>query len=407
MQVSSSAVLCARPGQPRESVQLSRARGGFDEVAAAWAELATRTRQLRFFQHPDWYRGWFEAGLADPDEFMFVTCRQDGQLVAVLPLQASQPLMMGVPVRTLGFFEHPHATLAGALFADGHDGERWLPLVREALGRQAGLPWDVLRLDRVPERSPALAGAGEAALYDVAVHGLSAYLDTRDEDAALGPVSKSFKRELRRRQRKAEETAPLHYEVHTDPAALAPALERMLALEASGWKGSAGQGTAILLDPGLRRFYHAVVQAFGRRGEAFVAVLRHGEADVAAQVGLRVNGTLNLLKIAYHEAHCAIAPGNLIMERTIHWCCAQPDVSELSLVTDPPWGHLWKPRHERVLTHRWFHPTLRGRALHLGLRAKQWHDRRRAALEQPPAPAAAEAPPCAHPAGSADKVLAS
>jgi CelD/BcsL family acetyltransferase involved in cellulose biosynthesis len=387
MQASSSAAWPAQAGVAARTVQFSRARAGFDGIAAEWAALAARTRQMRFFQHPDWYGAWFSAGLADPDDFVFVTCREAGQLAAVLPLHAGSRPMMGLPVRTLGFFEHPHATLAGALFGDGQEAAQWLPQVLQALHRQPGLSWDILRLDRVPERACALP-PGTPGLHDTSAHGLSAYLDTRGEEAALGPVSKSFKRELRRRTRIAEETAPLQHQVHSDAATLEAALDRVLAIEASGWKGVAGEGTAIMLDPALRRFYHALAQAFGRRGECAIIVLKHGEADVAGQIGLLVNGTLNLLKIAYHEAHCAIAPGNLVMERTIRWCCAQPGVQELSMVTNPPWGHLWKPQHERVLTHRFFNPTARGRLLQLALRAKQWNDRRRAAHE-PQAPAAA------------------
>jgi CelD/BcsL family acetyltransferase involved in cellulose biosynthesis len=374
-------------GEPCRTVLFSRARSGFDEVGPAWSGLAARTRQLRFFQHPDWYRALFDAGLADPDEFVFVTCRDRGQDVAVLPLHLRTQPLMGWPVRSLGLFEHPHITLAGGLFGDGQDGTHWLPEVAQALHGHAGLPWDMLQLNRVPERATALgaAAAGQddpaSAGHDVSPQGLSAYVDTQDEAAAFEPVSNSFKRELRRRTRKAEETAPLQYQVHADPAGLGAALDRVLALEASGWKGAAGQGTAIMLDPALRSFYHALAQRFGQRGECFVALLRHGEADVAGQVGLRVNGTVNLLKIAYHEAHSCIAPGNLIMERTIRWCCTQPDVREMSFVTNPPWAHLWKPRHERVSGHRVFNHSLRGRLLQWGLRAKRWNDRRREAQQ--------------------------
>ncbi len=368
------------------SVNIARALSGFEETSAAWQALAGRARHLRFFQHPDWYRALFGAALANPDEFVFVTCHEGQHTTGVLPLRLGTTHTLGLPVRTLSLVEHPHASLSGGLFVDNPAGERLMPGILDALHAQTALPWDVLRLDKVPERSPLSASATDSAKVpgDSAVQGASAYLDTRSEEAAFGPVSNSFKRELRRRTRKAEESGPLRHEVHTAPQDLEDALTRWLAIEASGWK--AAGGTAIMQDARLVAFYRTLARHFGARGECFIFILRHGDVDVAGQFGLLVNGTLNLLKIAYHEAHSAFAPGNLIMERTLRWCCEQPQVNELSFVTNPPWGHLWKPQHERVFMHRFYNPSPKGRLLHLAVRAKQWNERRRAARATPQAP---------------------
>lgn len=373
----------------RPSVKFARALAGFEETSAAWEALAGRARDLRFFQHPDWYRALFGATLANPDEFVFVTCHEGSQATGVLPLRMGTTHALGLPVRTLSLVEHAHASLSGGLFVDNPAGERLMPGILDALQTQAVLPWDVLRLDKVPERS-ALSGCAQGSAKvpgDSAVQGASAYLDTRSEEAAFGPVSNSFKRELRRRSRKAEEVASLRHEVHTHAQDLDAALTRWLAIEASGWK--AAEGSAIMQDARLVAFYRTLARHFGARGECFIFILKHGEVDVAGQFGLLVNGTLNLLKIAYHEAHSAYAPGNLIMERTLRWCCAQPQVNELSFVTNPPWGHLWKPQHERVFMHRFFNPSPKGRLLHLALRAKQWNERRRAARATPQVPVVA------------------
>ena len=373
------------------SVKCARALAGFEDTSAAWQALAGRARDLRFFQHPDWYRALFGAALANPDEFVFVTCHEGSHTTGVLPLRVGTTHTLGLPVRTLGLVDHPHASLSSGLFMDNPAGERLMPGILDALHGQSEVPWDVLRLDKVPERSPLSGSVADSnkALGDSEVQGASAYLDTRSEDTAFGPVSNSFKRELRRRTRKAEETAPLHHEVHTAPQDLDAALERWLAIEASGWK--AAGGTAIMQDARLVAFYRLLARHFGARGECVIFILRHGNVDVAGQFGLLVNGTLNLLKIAYHEAHSAVAPGNLIMERTLRWCCAHPRVNELSFVTNPPWGHLWKPQHERVFMHRFFNPTPKGRMLHLALRAKQWNERRRAARATPQVPPQASA----------------
>lgn len=375
----------ARPAATDPSIQLARGRAGFEQIEPAWAALASAAPTLRFFQHPSWYRAMFEAGLVDAEEFVFVTRHAGGAApAAVLPLQRGLSHVLGLPVRTLGLVDHPHVSLNAGLFADAATLDHWMPQLVQALHQQRELPWDLLRLDKVPERCLSTLPP------DCSAQGASAYIDTRDEEAAFGPVSNSFKRELRRRTRKAEEVATLTHEVHQDPATLDAAITRWLAVEAASWKGA--EGTAIQQDPRLVAFYRTLAREFGARGECVVFILRHGEHDVAAQFGLRVQRTLNLLKIGYHEAHAAYAPGNLIMERTLRWCCMQPQVDELSFVTNPPWGHLWKPRHERVVALRQFNPTPKGRLLQWALRAKHWHERRRAGRALPLAPAVAEAP---------------
>jgi CelD/BcsL family acetyltransferase involved in cellulose biosynthesis len=201
--------------------------------------------------------------------------------------------------------------------------------------------------------------------------GASAYLLTDSETAALGAVSRSFRHNLRRLARRAEASAPLRLDICRTPEALAPALDRFLALEASGWKGKGGRGSAIAEHPRLTAFYRALADAFGARGECVIALLHHGGRPVAAHFGLIAAGRYNILKIAYSEADAAIAPGNLLMERVISWCCEQRDIGELSFVTGPAWCERWKPHFDPVRTYRLFAPTLAGRLLQGALRVKR------------------------------------
>ena len=245
--------------------------------------------------------------------------------------------------------------------------------------------WDVLLLDKVPQRSAFCRSlsAEPAGQVIPAVTGSSAHVPTESEDAALGPVSGSFKRNLRRLARRAEETAPLLYEVCDTLPELDIAFQQFLEVEASGWKGNCGIGTAIAQDTNLVSFYHELMQRFGARGQCMINQLIHGDKVVASQFGLLVGSTYNILKIGYREDYAWFAPGNLAMERTIRWCCARPDVHELSFVTCPSWCHLWKPRQEDVASFRIFNPTMKGRLLRGGLHTKRWYDRWRRRTNEP------------------------
>jgi hypothetical protein len=111
---------------------------------------------------------------------------------------------------------------------------------------------------------------------------------------------------------------------------------------------------------------------FGAWGECAVDLLWLGDRVIAAQFCLLAGGTLSVLKTAYREEHSALAPGNLVMERALRWCCENEGVNELSFVTDPVWGHLWKPRREDVWVHRVFRPGAKGHVLEAALRLKRW-----------------------------------
>jgi CelD/BcsL family acetyltransferase involved in cellulose biosynthesis len=241
--------------------------------------------------------------------------------------------------------------------------------------------WDVLLLDKVPQRSASyrLLSAEPPSRVVSDITGSSAYLPTESEDTALGAVSSSFKRNLRRLAKRAEETAPLRYKVCDTLPELDQAFPQFLDVEASGWKGTCGTCTAIAQDTSVVSFYRELMKRFGARGQCIITQLIHGDNVVASQFGLLVDGTLNILKIGYREDHAWFAPGNLVMERTIRWCCAHPDVHELSFVTCPPWGHLWKPQEELVASFRIFNPTLKGRLLHGGLHTKRRYDQWRRA----------------------------
>lgn len=366
-------------GRPERRILSLRGRGGFEALSTQWDELLLRKAKVRFFQHPDWYRALFASELADPDEFLFIALSDGPDLVGIFPLHIANIHKLGMAIHTIGLCNHPHIPLADGIIDDSRE---WTGLIGSLvcwLQEARPVEWEVLMLDNIPGRSDCcrLLSADPASRIVRAVTGASDYLPTESDAAALGPVSGSFKRNLRRLTKRAEESAPLRHAVYDTLPELEQAFPLFLEVEASGWKGAGGIGTAIAQDGKLIGFYRGLMERFGARGQCLISLLRHGEKVVATQFGLLVGGTCNILKIGYREDYAWFAPGNLAMEQTIRWCCARPEVRELSFVTSPPWGHLWKPQRETVNSFRIFNPTLKGRLLSVGLHMKHEYDRRR------------------------------
>jgi CelD/BcsL family acetyltransferase involved in cellulose biosynthesis len=364
--------------ESRKMVSL-RGRRGFEQLATQWERMILRMGHVRFFQHPDWYRALFDSALADPDDLLFVTISDGPDLVGLFPLQIDNFRKLGATINTIGLCNHPHMALADCLIDDSYEWSWLIPSLMRWLHEARPVIWDVLMLNKVPERSALyrLLSAEPASLVMPAITGSSAYVPTESEETALGPVSASFKRDLRRLAKRAEQTAPLRYKVCDTLPELGHAFPQFLDVEASGWKGARGIGTAIAQDTNLVSFYQELMRRFGARGQCIINQLLHGDTVVASQFGLLVGGTCNILKIGYREDHAWFAPGNLAMERTIRWCCGRPDVHEMSFVTCPSWVRRWKPRQEAVASFRIFRTTMKGRLLRSGLHTKRWYDKRR------------------------------
>lgn len=373
----------ARAERQNRKISSVCGRVEFERLATQWDRLILRMPGVRFFQHPDWYRALFDSELADPERFLFVILSDGPDLLGLFPLQIETLHKHGVSIRTLGLCNHAHMDLADCLIDDSCDGPGLIPSLVRWLHEGCPVAWDVLKLERIPQRSAfyRLLSAETASRAMPAVTGSSAHLSTESEAAAFGAVSGSFKYNLRRRAKQAEAAAPLRYTVYNTLPELDLAFPRFLEVEASGWKGARGSGTAIGHDSRLVNFYQGLMQRFGARGQCLIGQLTHGDTVVASQFGLLVGGTVSTLKIGYREDHAWFAPGNLAMERMIRWCCARPDVHELSFVTAPPWGHFWKPKRENVASFRIFSPTLKGRLLYHGLRTKRWYDQRRRRMD--------------------------
>jgi CelD/BcsL family acetyltransferase involved in cellulose biosynthesis len=348
-------------------------REGLEAIADEWRQLVLGMPNCRFFQFPEWHRSHLSALEPDPANLSYFVAYRAGQMVAVFPLRHGRRRIHGLTLRTLGLISHSHVTLGDFTFAQHAENATLMQTFVDWLRAQREFAWDVLVLDRVPDRS-AIAFALKAAPPSLSlgmVCGSSGYiLCEQPYERTTNAISGSFKRNLRRLSRRAAQTAPLTYWSVHEYVELIEALPRFFAIEASGWKG--GEGTAIACDGTLMAFYGRLVEEFGARGQCSINFLRHGDKDVAAQFCLQMGGATNLLKIGFDEAHADIAPGNLIMERTIRACCEDTQIRYVSFVTNPNWDHVWKPLSELVWEYQVFNTSPYGRALHSLVRGKRF-----------------------------------
>jgi len=167
-------------------------------------------------------------------------------------------------------------------------------------------------------------------------------------DAALG---RKKRKELARQRRRLEETGAVTLDEARTPAAVSETLEDFFALEARGWKGTAG--TAAAQSAPIRQFMESAVTALAAQGEArVVRLLRAGRA-IAAGIVLTSGRGAWFWKVAHDERVAQASPGvqltlalteALLRDEAIAWCdsCAAPD--------HPMIDAIWRER--RAMTDR-------------------------------------------------------
>ncbi|MFM2346438.1 MAG: hypothetical protein RL654_1191 [Pseudomonadota bacterium] len=362
----------------RNGLEILHGRSGFARLAPAWRQLVESQTQASPFQHPEWIGAWLESICTEPEQLRLLALRHHGELVAVLPLVPHAcPLARLLPQWTM--IQGPHMVLTELAGSPA----RW-PSLLQALATQRALRCSALQLpSTIHELTPAAEALPAGSTMRRMHRSESAWLDcSGDTEQALVRVQRSFRQNVRRLGRRADSQGQVTLEVADTPATLEDALTHFLDIEASGWKGRSG--SAIRDDVRLVGFYRALVRDFGARGQCRIHRLTLDGRTIAAQFALLGGRQLNLLKIGYDETFAAIAPGHLLMMRIIERTCADPALDRLSLVTNPPWAHLWKPELAEVDHLTLTAPDWSGRLLG---RLMLWRDRRRHTAAPAPAPA--------------------
>ena len=154
-------------------------------------------------------------------------------------------------------------------------------------------------------------------------------------------MSSGLRKHLRWCRRQLSQLGDVEFVTTREPALLDKLMDEFLDLEASGWKGATGEGTAIKLDPALLEFYRGLMKRFGSAGHCEINLLRANGRNLAGQFCLISAGTWYHLKIAYDESYDKISPGSVLLDEVLTRLCADPAVNIASFLTGAAWAERW------------------------------------------------------------------
>jgi len=285
--------------------------------------------------------------LIDEGSVAYLQVMNGERTIAILPLLRTKvPLTPfgTVAAQTLG--HHPLLSLTDFPMCPEADAVAVAAAAWDAL---TTLPhaWRFMYWHRVPKSGNAMRLASAWPKHQVFIRD-AAPCNTLPTSQAYedmqGLFSKNLKASLRKSEQRLNEAGPWAVSTQSvgDSNEIPARFDAFLTLEASGWKGAAGTGSAIALNTDARDFFAALLACISGGFDPQIALLYLKEKPIAAQFSILVNGTRHILKIGYDEATSKYSPGQVLMAAVLKEACSSA-VGCVSLVTNMPWHATWRP----------------------------------------------------------------
>jgi CelD/BcsL family acetyltransferase involved in cellulose biosynthesis len=321
-----------------------------NRIRDSWETLSAQNSQSRYFHAYSWYRAFAKNLESKPDSLVCVLVYQDDDLEAIFPLQFRKHGFLGLALGVLQAPQHAHMNLHDIVLAEHQNHDGLLYELVQFLKKQKPYKCDAVKLGNVLENSATLKLLREDSRLSTTIFP-SGHCDSvpalASEDLPKF-VSRNLKGNLRKARSNLSKHDSVEYLATRDPQLLADYLARFFDVEASGWKGENGSGSAIKLNDTLRGFYSDLAEGFGRDHKCEISLLKIDGQVAAGQFGLIAGQTMYLLKIGYSEHFARCAPGNSLLAHTLDRLNAEGEIKAVDLVTDAAWHRSWRPEQQQV-----------------------------------------------------------
>ncbi|MFH0994398.1 MAG: GNAT family N-acetyltransferase [Pseudomonadota bacterium] len=311
-----------------------------------WEDVISGMHHRRFYHLWEWHHSYLKCLDPDPQSLLYFLFTKGKTPVAIFPLRFTKLSLRGMQLKTLAFPSHDHMSICDIIC---HRDALHLPLFQLLAKhlRNQGEPWDVIHLPHLLEDDGAITALQQ--------HPPSAYLLRHEggcdfinvtgtyEAYTLG-LSKKFRTNLKRTRHHLNQLPGVRITFAQDGPELEDGLDAFMDVEASGWKGPQGIGTAIKLQPRLVCFYRELTRAFSVSGKVAINTLNVDKKCVAAQFWLLVDDTVYMLKTGYNEAFKHYAPGKQLVHLFIQRCMEDGTVKSINFVTNREWHADWRPK---------------------------------------------------------------
>lgn len=316
----------------------------FDALANyedAWNALSLQAPQQSPMLAFAWVAAFLEHRLPVGASWLVIVAERAQKLVGVLPLIVTPVRILGLTRQKLSTPYDGH-TNSGDLLLDTQGSDDVLPRLIEAAFD--AVPDAVsLTITRTPEASPTVVAAASGkipfALAEVDSRGAFLLVPENFEAYRTG-LGRNFRSNLNKAANKLAKLADVEYQFMRGADAAVADLERLVAVEASNWKGQAG--SSIASDPATIAFYERVVRNLAHAGWLEWHFLKADGKTIAGNLCVRFADSVVLWKLGYDEQYANCSPGGMLMQELLKRACETRDTREVNLTTDQPWYSNWQ-----------------------------------------------------------------
>jgi len=310
----------------------------------AWNNLMKESGIDHPFVSHEWIITWWECFGAGKSLYI-VLIKSGGRIRGIVPLMISRERMYGLNVRRIGTLYNPHTPMFDFIVPRGEEGIYrifWAHLCNNSR------PWDVLELCQLHEGSATFSELTELANRDrfPAGHwssGASPYLPISGcWDDYFKSLKKRNRGDIRRQLRRLSASGKPVLEILSSEQESGGALEEGFRIEATGWKGMAG--TAIVNQPGVRRFYTRIGERMAKMGQLRLYFLSVNGRRIAFKYCLLVRNKIFLLKTGYDSEYARYSPSNLLTSLVLQDLFKTGETEYNFLGLADPWKLKWTGR---------------------------------------------------------------
>jgi len=353
------------------NIRVVRGKDGLSSIREDWLQLTESMKDKRFFQLYHWYRSYIDTIENSPMKVLFILMYQDKIPIAIFPLKNITRKLFGFKFNVLEIPDHDHINLSDFIYKNRNIAKKTIELLISYLRYSADFNWDYICLPHFLEDSPTFSCCADY-WYPFVLHennGKCDYLASLPYKEIQHRFSKNFKGNLRKARNKLRRMENVKFVSTRDKTELKKYYKQFLDVEASGWKGKHGTGTAIKLNQELEAFYSSLIDNFGKINSCEINLLQIDKESIAAQFCLIVDGVIYVLKIGHNEKHSKTAPGNMLLENLIEKSVSD-DIEKINLVSGSPWHTDWKPESVKVFRMYIFNKTVAGLLAYFLLKSK-------------------------------------
>lgn len=316
---------------------------GFREVERKWQDLFEKLDSPVYGQSPGWFDAYLVNLCGEPDSCIFITASQNEELVAILPLIKQVKKYFAFKFKLLCFPESSHFGLKDILLAPQVEATAILPQIYHHLSH-SDLKWDLINLESILTNSTNCKALCElSCFYTIKQSGIPCNtIKLTNLTVYMEVLSKNFKRNIVKGKNKLSKFERVEYLSYRARDEIEDGFSKFLDIEASGWKGATGTGSAIGLDANLVSFYRQVLLFFSANNQIEINLMLIDGKPAAVQYAILLDPTVFLLKIGYDELYAKCQPGHILLEYALEKYSVE-NYTDVNLVSNAKWHTSWMP----------------------------------------------------------------